>query len=624
MLSSFRNASKSWVIKIFFALLALSFVSWGVGDVVRGGAGRGPAVEVGKTSISANEVMAEFKREVERLQPLFGGKLNAEDARKLGLLDRTIETLVTRTLVDEAGRSLGLAANDEQILKQVTSNQAFRNELGQFDRELFRRTLARAGYSEDVFFKLERANVIRSQMADALSSGVVAPTLLVDPLLRHREERRVADLIQVRDDQVPLPPAPDAATVEQYYKDNTANFMAPEFRKLTVMLLRPADVADDVMVTPEMVAENYQQRQDEFNTPERRQVTQLVLDDKAAADKAAAMVARGQTLDAIAKALDTQVLDLGVVEKAELPEELADPVFSLPANTIAPPFKTALGFHVVRIGGVVAGRTRPLAEVKAQIDQELRREKSMDVLSQLATKVEDALGGGASLEETAKTFNLRTLPIAAVDAQGRGPNGKAVAELPKSDQFLDVAFHTEQGTESQLTEVEGNGYFLLRVDQVTQPQAKPLAEVRAEVVAALQGEKRHALARDRAEKIAEQLKSGEPAAKVAQAFGAKSQTTEPFTREGGAEAAGLAPALVADMFKVAVGGVGIGSSQTGHVVARLARVVPFDPTRSQTAAEAARHKVSQAMSADVVDQYVAALNAAIGVKVDRSQLSREE
>ena len=619
MLDIFRKASKTWAVKIFFALLALSFVSWGVGDFVRGGAGRGPAIEVGKTAISAGEVMAEFKREVERLQPLFGGKLTPEDARKLGLLDRTIESLVTRTLVDEAGRSLGLSANDEQILRQVTSNAAFRNELGQFDRDLFRRTLARAGYSEDGFLKVERANVIRQQMAEGLSSGVVAPSVLVDPLLHHREERRTAELIQVNDDQMPMPPAPEAAIVEQYYKDNTAHFMAAEFRKLTVLLLRSADVADEVLVTPEMVAEAYQQRQDEFNTPERRQVSQLVLDDKAAA-----MVARGMDLNAIAKALDTQVLDIGVVEKGDLPEELAEPVFAQAANTIKPPIKTALGWHVIRIAGVQAGRTRALPEVKGQIEQDLRREKSLDVLSQFATKVEDALGGGATLEEAAKTFNLRTLAIAAVDAQGRGPNGKLVADLPKSDQFLDVAFHTEQGTESQLTEIDGNGYFLLRVDQVTQPQPKPLAEVRAEVVAALQGEKRHAAARERAEKIAEQMKTGEPATKIAQSFGAKTQVTEPFTREGGAEAAGLAPTVVAEMFRVPVGGVGIGSTQNGHVVARLARVVPFDPTRSQTVAEAARRKVSQAVSGDVVDQYVAALNAAIGVKVDRSQLNREE
>lgn len=622
MLDTFRKASKTWAVKLFFAMLMLSFVAWGVGDFVRGGIGRGPAIEVGKTSISANEVNAEFKREVERLQPLFGGKLTPEDARKLGLLDRTIDTMVTRTLVDEAARSLGLAANDDAILKQVAANPAFRGPTGQFDRDLFRRALAKAGFSEDSFMRTERSNMVRSQIAAALTGGVEPPQALVDPLLRFREERRVAEIIQVRDDQVPLPAAPDAATLEAFYKANTAQFMAPEYRGLTVMLLRPVDVADDVQVTDDMIAEAYQQRQDEFNTPERRQVSQVVLEDKASADKAAAMVAQGLDLAAIAKALKAEQVDLGMVDKRDLPDELADPVFKQPANSTSKPIQTSLGWHVVRVGQVQPGHVRQLPEVKAQIAQDLRKEKSLDLLSQLAGKIEDNLAGGATLEEAAKTFHLRVLKVVAIDAQGRDPAGKPVADMPKSDQFLDIAFHTEQGTESQLTEVENDGYFLLRVDSIKPPQPKDLAAIKGEVTAAWQAERRHEAARARADKIAEQMKAGEPAAKTAQAFGAKVQTTEPFTREG--TDAGLPPTVVAEMFRDQPGAVTVGTVQGGHLVARLAKVVPFDPARNAEAAEAARKKIAQAVSGDIVDQYVAALNAAIGVKVDRSQLTREE
>jgi peptidyl-prolyl cis-trans isomerase D len=622
MLDTFRKASKTWAVKLFFALLTLSFVAWGVGDFVRGGIGRGPAIEVGKTSISANEVNAEFKREVERLQPLFGGKLTPEDARKLGLLDRTIDTLVTRTLVDEAARGMGLAANDDAIFKQVAANPAFRGPTGQFDRDAFHRALGRAGFTEDSFVRTERSNLMRSQVAAALTGGVEPPQAMVGPLLRYREERRVAEVVQVRDDQLPLPAAPDAATLETYYKDNTAHFMAPEYRGLTVMLLRPVDVADDVQITDDMVAEAYQQRQDEFNTPERRQVSQVVLENKEAADKAAAMVAQGQDLAAIAKALKTEVVDLGLVEKRDLPEEMADPVFRQPANSTAKPIQSPLGWHVVRVGQVQPGRVRQMAEVKAQITQDLRREKSLDLLSQMAGKVEDALGGGASLEEAAKTYHLRVIKVPAIDAQGRDPGGKAVADMPKSDQFLDIAFHTEQGTESQLTEVENDGYFLLRVDAVKPPQPKPLAEIKAQVVAAWQAERRHEAARARADKLAEQIKTGEPVAKVAQSVGAKAQTTQPFTREG--TDAGLPPTVVADLFREQPGAVSVGAVQGGHLVARLAKVVPFDPTANPEATDTAKKRIAQALSGDVVDQYVAALNATIGVKVDRSQLTREE
>ncbi len=623
MLDVFRTASKTWVVRLLFALLALSFVAWGAGDVVRGGVGRSPAIEIGRTSISAAEVMAEFKREVERLQPLFGGKLTAEDARKMGMLDRTIDSLIARTLIDEAARSLGLAATDETILRRVASNPAFKGPTGQFDRDLFRSRLARLGYTEDSFMKTERTNMVRNQMVETVAAGIGAPQALTDPLLAWREERRVAETFVIKDDSTPLPPAPEAAQLETYYKDNVSRFMAPEFRALTVLLLRPSDVTGGVDIDEAMVREAYQQRIEEFTTPERRTVSQIVFDEQSAAAKATDMVTEGKDLAAVAKALSTEIIELGTVEKGDLPEGLAEAVFKLSAGATGQPVKTALGWHVVKVTQVQAGRVRPFAEAKAQLEQDLRKEKALDGLSELANKVEDALGGGASLEEAAKRHNLKTVKIAAVDAQGHGANGKPVADLPKSDQFLDVAFHTDQNTESPLTEVPNNGYFLLRVDGVTPPAPKPLADIKAEVVATWQAERRQEQARDKAQKLAERITAGESAAQVAQAAGAKLETAKPFTREP-AEGSPLPATIVAELFKAQPGGVAIAPVQGGTLVARLTSVVAFDLAANPAVTQAARQRVSQAVATDIADQYIAALNASIGVKVDRPQLTREE
>lgn len=623
MLDVFRTASKTWIVRLLFALLALSFVAWGAGDFVRGGVGRAPALEVGKTTMSAGEVMAEFKREVERLQPLFGGKLTAEDARKMGMLDRTIDSIIARTLIDEAGRSLGLIATDESILRRVATNPAFKGPTGQFDRDVFRSRLARLGYTEDSFMKAERANMVRGQMIETVAAGIVAPKALTEPLLAWREERRVAETFLVKDDSTPLPPAPEQTVLETYYKDNAARFMAPEYRALTVMLLRPADIAAGVEIDEMMVREAYQQRLEEFSTPERRAVQQIVVDEPSAAAQAGDMVTAGKDLAAVAKALNAEIIDLGPVEKGDLPEGLAEAVFRLAPNTTGQPVKTALGWHVVKVGQVQPGRTRSFDEAKKQLEQDLRREKSMDGLAELANKVEDALGGGATVEEAAKRFNLKTAKIAAVDAQGRGTDGRPVADLPKSDQFLDVAFHTDQNTESPLTEVPENGYFLLRVDGVTQPTAKPLATVRAEVIAGWQAERRQEQARDKAAKLAERVRAGEAFTQAAQSAGAKVETTKPFAREAG-EGAVLPPAAVAEMFKARVGGAVAVPVQGGTLVARLAAIQSFQPDSNPQAAEGARRRVAQAVAGDVADQFVAALNASIGVKVDRPQLTREE
>lgn len=618
MLDTFRKASKTWVVKLLFALLVLSFLAWGVGDVVRGGLfGHGPAIEVGKVQVAAPEVYAEFKREVERMNPMFGGKLTAEDARKLGFMDRTIENMVTRLLIEEASRKLGLAASEENVVARIAADPSFRNKKGEFDRDLFRMALARAGLTEKTFLRQERTNIVRTQLAEGLSGGIAAPKGMVEPLTRYREERRVAETILMRDDSLPLPPAPDAAELEAFYKANGQRFMAPEFRALTVLLVKPAAVSALVDITPDMVEEAYQSRLEEFQPTGRILLSQIVLADQAGADKAAALVKAGKDLAAIAKELGAKVVDLGLVERGDLPEDLANAAFAAAPGTTTAPIKSPLGWHVAQ------SRVRPVAEIKKQIEVDLRNEKANERLSELNTQIEDALGAGTSLEETATRFGLNIVKVPAVDAQGKAPSGKPVAELPRSESFLEVAFHTEQGTESQLTEAGADGFFIVRVDGVTPPQPRPLLEIKSEVVAAWQAERRHEQGKERAAKIAEALKTDKPVAEIAQSLGGKAQLSQPFTREG-AEGANLPPSLVSDLFAAGLGGVASAPAQGGWVVGRLAKVIPFDPAQQPKVTDTAQRQVTTALAGDLIEQYLAALNASIGVKVDRSQLSREE
>lgn len=617
MLDTFRKASKSWFVKLLFALLALSFLAWGVEGLRGGMFGHGPAIEVGSTQIAAQEVEAEFKREVDRMNPMFGGKLTAEDARKLGFMDRAIENMVTRVLIEEAGRRLGLAASEDNVVARIAADPSFRNDKGEFDRERFRVALARAGLNEKMFVRQERANIVRTQLAEGLSGGIAAPNALVEPLTRYRQERRVAETITLRDESLPLPPAPEQAELEAYYKANAQRFMAPEFRALTVLMVKSSAVAAQVEVTPDMVEETFLNRRDEFMPAGRVLLSQVVVLDQAAADKAAVLVKAGRDLNAVARETGAKVVDLGQVERGDLPEALADAVFAANPGAIVGPIKSPLGWHVAQ------ARVRPLAEIKKQIEAELRAEKANERLSELSTQIEDALGAGTSLEETAARFNLHVVKVPAMDAKGRTPAGKLVADLPHGETFLDVAFHTEQGTESQLTQSENEGYFIVRVDSVTPPQPRPLLEVRGDVLAAWQAERRHDMGKERAAKIAEALKAGRPAAELAANLGGKAQTSQPFTREG-AEEAMLPPSLVSDLFAAAPGAVASSAAQGGWVIGRLAKVIPFDPTQQPKVADTTQRQVSAMLGGDLIEQYLAALNAAVGVKVDRSQLTREE
>ncbi|MBY0431498.1 MAG: SurA N-terminal domain-containing protein, partial [Rhodospirillales bacterium] len=362
MLDTLRRASTSWFFKLFFLLLVASFALWGIGDMVRSLVPRSPAMTIGKVEITVEDVGQEYKRELDRLQTMFGGKLTDEQARQFGLLDRTVQQMTVRALLDLAGNDLGLSADDETLRRQIAANPAFHNQFGRFDSQVFRSQLSRMGYSEDMFTSLARRDMVRSQLAGVATGGVKAPTVLADPLYRHRMERRVAELASFATDRMPIPPAPGEDLLQAWYKEHSQRFMAPEYRGLTFLLLRPVDVAGDIQVSDEQVKEAYEAHQSEYGEPERRVVEQILLDSEAEAQKAREMVRDGKKIQDIAAIGDKprEVQPLGWVTKGDLPEDLAEAVFALPEKAISEPVKSGLGWHVFHVPAISPAKVKPL------------------------------------------------------------------------------------------------------------------------------------------------------------------------------------------------------------------------------------------------------------------------
>jgi len=622
MLDAFRRHSRSWPIKILFVFLIASFGIWGIGDVVRQRAASQPAIVVGKQEVSAQEVVEEFRRDTERLQAMFGGKISMEQARQFGLLQRTIEQIVSRDLLDQASAELKFTVDDDSLRQVIQQTPAFQNELKMFDKSVYQNVLRRAGFNERQFVAMERRDITREQLVQMVSGGIVAPTIQADPLFRYRQEQRVADTILFPADKIAAPAKPDDAILQAYHQAHATQFMAPELRGLTAVVLRTADVGADIKPSDADIEKSYQVRLGEFQTTEKRAVQQVTFTDQAKAKAFADAVRQGKDFAVAAKSESKDVLDLGTIDKTGLPlQVLADAAFALPAPGVTDPVQSPLGWHVMRVSSIAPSQTKPLADVRGQIIQSLVNDEALSRLYTLSTKLEDSIGSGASVEEAAGTVNVKPIKVTALDAQGHDADGKPVPSLPTSPALLQMAFTTGQGSTSEVTQLENNaGYFVLHVDSVTAPALKPFASVKDQVLAAWNQDQKEQAARKQADAAAERLKKGESVAAVAGTL--KVDTTKPFTRAP-SETSPVSPMLVSEMFKAQLGGVAVVALPGGSMVARLKSVIPADPQAQAAAFTQTRQQLSQAIAADVMQQYVAALEKDYGVTVHNALIEQQ-
>ncbi len=623
MLDSFRKASQSWFIKILFGMLILSFSVWGIGDVIRMRAESTPAIVVGSQEITATEVAEEFRRDTEQLSQAFGGKLTTEQARQLGLLQRTIQQMISQALLDQAADQLKLGLDDETLRKMIANTAAFQNEFHVFDKAAYQRALVRAGLTEKQFVTLERRDMARQQVVQLVGGGMKTPAVMAEVLFRYRNEQRVAETVMFQADKMPAPAKADEAALNGYYKDHSAQFMAPEMRGITATVIRAADVAGDIKPSDADIEKSYQVRLAEFQSPDKRNVQQVLFDDKAKAQAFADAVAQGKDFAAAAKQAGQTVQELGWVDRKDVPlDELANAIFGATTTGVIGPVQTMLGWHVVRITALVPGKTRPLSDVRSQIVQDLVRDEATNRLYAASTRLEDSIGSGAGVEEAASALGLKPLKVSAMDEHGNGPDGKPAEGVPLTPEFLGLAFQTPQGSTSDVTGFkDGSGYFVLHVDQVAAPALKPFDQVKDQVIAAWTKDQRDQAARHQAETAAERMKKGESLAAVAGSF--PIVTTKPFRRAGGEDAA-VPPALAAEMFKQpATGEVAVVAAQGGTMLARLKTIIAADPVAEKGLYDKTRGQLDEAMSNDLLQQYLASLQTDLGVHVNNAVIDQQ-
>jgi peptidyl-prolyl cis-trans isomerase D len=279
---------------------------------------------------------------------------------------------------------------------------------------------------------------------------------------------------------------------------------------------------------------------------------------------------------------------------------------------------------VVRIFKITPGRRQRFEEVRAEIAKAMAREQALDSLYQVANKLEDELAGGASLEEAAKRLELKLAKIPAIDQAGRDRKGTAVTGLPGGAEFLKVAYATEVGRDSRLTEIGNDGYFLLHVDESTPPAPRPLDTIRSEVAESWKTEQREAAAKAKAEGLLERLKAGTSIEALAQANkGLTVLHPAPFNRAVSATGQTLSPALVARLFEGRPGESVMAQGQEGYFVATLREVKRADANADPTALAKAREELSASIGNDIVIQYLGALRARYPVKVNRASFEKQ-
>jgi peptidyl-prolyl cis-trans isomerase D len=622
MLQAIRSKAGSIVVKGLFALLIVTFGIWGIGDIFRNRPTDTTVATVGAQSIDAGALQTAVQPALERLSSQFGSAVDLRQAKQMGVVDDTLGQLIDQSLIDQEAARLQLDVSDDVIRDGIVTDPMFKGSNGAFNRGAFDALLAANHMTEGQYVDRMKRDIPRSDLMRAVTAGVTPPQTMIDLLYRYRNEKRIADVVALPDAVAGDVGQPTDAELTKFYDAHQDLFRAPEYRAFTMASLTPSDLARKIEIPEDRLKKEYDQRQDEFVLPERRDVQQILAPSEDKAKAAEAALAAGKEWKEVATTIagqDPATIDLGLTSRAELPQALAEVAFALPLDKPSAPLKSALGWHILRIVKIEPPKTQTFGEAKAKLQAAVAHDEAVDRLYSIANNVDDALAGGADIDAAAAKFGLKKSVVVAVDEHGLDRGGKPV-ELPVAPtEVLKLAFATEQDRVSRVTQTSDGAIFVLSVSKIVPPAVRPLAEVRDKAIAAWQAEKRRDMVAKEAEALAAAAKSGEQLSALAAAKGLKLTTTPPLSRQS-QDADGVPAALVAKLFAVKPGAVVTAADGTGSYVARLSAIQ--EPQTAKAATAELSREIGAALQADIGEEFTRALRTHFPVEIRSETLDR--
>jgi peptidyl-prolyl cis-trans isomerase D len=558
---------KSWL-KWSLAIVVVSFVLLYIPSFMRDGA-QGASSNAVVANVEGREITAQqfrriYQQQMQAYRQSYGANVDDKLLKQLGIDQRIVQQMIQEEAsIAEAGR-LGIKASDAEVRERILALPAFQ-ENGQFiGDERYRQLLRMQSppMRPDEFEDQVRRSVVVEKLQAALTGWMTVADSDVVGEFKKRNERVKVQVANFPADKFREGLVATDADVSTHFDDHKESYRIAGKRKVRYVTIDQEALRQRATVTGQQIERAYNDNIQQYSTPEQVRASHILLKtegkDDAAVKKQAedliAQIKKGADFAELATKNsqdDSSAVkggDLDFFNKGQMVAEFDKAAFSMkPGDMTDTPVKSQFGYHIIKVTDKKPASTKTLAEVRAQIEDQLKYEQAQAAAQKLADQVAGELKKPSDFDAVARARGL----------QG-GESGLFLADEPiagigMAPAVSQQAFQLKEGEVSEPLRTP-QGFAFITVTGKQDPYIPKLDEVKSKVRDDVLKQKAVDAARQKASSINAALKSGD-FEKAAKAAGVDVKTTELITRGAPMGDAGVSPTLEAAAFSLPAGGV---------------------------------------------------------------------
>ena len=514
--------------------------------------------------IRSEDFRRAYQAQIQAYRAAYGAQMNEQLLKQLGIDRQVLQQMVDeRAAIAEAER-LGVRASDQEVAHRIASLPAFQENGAFIGEQRYRQFLAqqRPPLTPARFEESMREALTIEKLRVELTGWMSVGDAELEREYRRRNERVKLSVVTLTADSVRSSVTASDADVASYFESHQENFRIGEKRKIKYLLI-DLDAMRAKSVVPEADIERaYNANIAQYSTPEQVRASHILLKTEGKEEAAVRTQAEyllqqakgGADFAGLAKKYSQDEGtaknggDLDFFGRGRMVPEFDNVVFAMEPGQISDLVKTQYGFHIIKLTEKKASSTRPLAEVRPQIQDQLAMDRAQTTGSELAARLAGQIKKPADLDAVASANGLQ------VQESGLFARNEPILGLGASPQVSARAFELGDGEVSEQLQT-GRGFVFMTVSGKQPAYLPKLDEVKERVRDEVIAERARDLLKQKATDLASKLKGASDFEKAAKTAGFEAKPTEFLNRDASVPDLGAAPDLMEAAFKLPQGGV---------------------------------------------------------------------
>ncbi len=584
-------------------------------------------------TVTVAQFQRRYSAQMQQYRSAYGGQISEQMLRQLGIDQQILQALVDEQAMVAEARRQSFTVSDVEVRQRILSLPAFM-ENGTFIGETRYRQLL-SSQNPPLSTREFEDQLRRAILAEKLRTSVTGWMSVTDTDValefRQRNEKVKLELVALTADAFKDKVTVTDADLAKRFEANKETYRIGEKRKVKYALLEVDKVRETVQVPDADVEAFYTQNKAQYTTEGRVRASHILLktegkDEAAVKTRAEALLAQakaaGADFAALAKANSEDEGsavnggDLNFFGRGQMVPEFEQAAFAMKAGEISNLVKTTFGFHIIKVVESQPETSRPIAEVKSELVDQLKWQKAQQVAEQQAKAMEASIKSAADLDKVAKERGL------TVEESPLFLRDQPIGNLGAAPDIAARAFSMKDGEVTPAMRVSRGWVFATPAGKQDSylPQ---LAEVTDRVRDDAARDKAGDLLKTRASAIASELTTATDFAAAAKKAGFEAKPTELLARGAALPDIGANADVEKAVFALPVGGVtGAITTSTGSVIARVAERADVTDAQIAGGRDALRDELVNQRRDRFFSAYMAKAKTALKIAVKQDVLAQ--